>query len=104
MLPWWGWVLLWVVLLVASGLWLFVLARRVWGKTKALTRELSRASALVAELETRVDELRDADPPPTAVTQAPSRLREEYRAQRAEQAAVRRSRRAERMPRWARVD
>ena len=28
MLPWWGWVLLWVVLLVASGLWLFVLSRR----------------------------------------------------------------------------
>ena len=104
MLPWWGWVLLWTVLLVAGGLWLFVLARRVWGKTKVLSGELARSGALVAELETRVDELREADPSPTAVTQDPSRLREEYRRQRAEQAAVRRSRRAERMPRWARVD
>ncbi len=85
-------------------MWLFVLSRRVWGKTKVLTRELSRASGLVAELESRVDELREAEPAPTAVTQPPSRLREEYRAQRAEQAAARRSRRADRMPPWARVE
>lgn len=104
MLPWWGWELLWVVLVVGSGVWLFVLARRVWGKAKVLTGELSRASGLLAELESRVDELREAEPAPTAVTQPPSRLREQYRAQRAEQAAARRSRRAARMPRWARVD
>ena len=104
MLPWWGWVLLWVVLLVASGLWLFVLSRRVWGKAKVLTGELSRASGLLDELESRVDELREAEPAPTAVTQDPLRLREEYRAQRAEQAAARRSRRADRLPPWARVD
>lgn len=104
MLPWWGWVLLWVVLVVASGLWLFVLSRRVWRKAKVLTGELSRASALVAELEARVDDLREVDPPPTAVTQDPVRLREEYRRQRADQAAVRRARRAARLPRWARVD
>ncbi|WP_377642563.1 hypothetical protein [Oryzobacter terrae] len=104
MLPWWGWVLLWVVLVVASALWLFVLGRRVWGRARVLTRELSRASGLLAELEARVDELREAEPAPTAVTQDPARLREEYRAQRAEQAAARRSRRAARMPRWARVD
>jgi hypothetical protein len=103
-LPWWGWVLLWTVLLGASAVWLFVLSRRVWRKTKVLTGELSRATALVSELEARVDELRDVDPPPTAVTQDPSRLRAQYRTQRAEQRAARRIRRAERMPRWARVD
>ncbi len=104
MLPWWGWLTLWVVLVGASALWLFVLARRVWGSARALTAQVARTGAMVSEIEARVDELREADPLPTAVTQDPARLREEYRAQRADAAAVRRSRRAERMPRWARVD
>ena len=104
MLPWWGWVLLWVVLVVGGALWLFVLSRRVWRSAKALGREVSRASGLLSLLEERVDELRDADPVPTAVTQDPVRLREDYRRWRADQAAVRRTRRAARLPRWARVD
>lgn len=104
MLPWWGWLVLWSVLLAGSALWLFVLSRRVWRKAAALSGELSRASALVSELEERADGLRDEDPPVSAVTQHPSELRRRYREQRAEQSVVRRSLRAERMPRWARVD
>lgn len=104
MLPWWGWLLLWVVLLAAGGWLLFVRSRGVWRSAKGLTGELARASALLDELEQRADDLREAQPAPTAVTQDPSRLREEYRARRAEQVEVRRTRRAERMPRWARVD
>lgn len=104
MLPWWGWALLWAVLLVGGGLWLLVLSRRVWSSAKALGREVERAGALLSELEARVDDLRDVDPPPTAVTQDPARLRAQYREQRAERAAVRRTRRAERLPPWARVD
>lgn len=104
MLPWWGWVLLWAVLVLGGALWLFVLSRRVWRSTTALGREVERASGLLGELEARVDDLRDVEPAPTAVTQDPSSLRAQYRQQRAEQAAVRRTRRAGRLPPWARVD
>ena len=104
MLPWWGWVLLWLALLVGASIVLGVRARRVWGSTKALGREVERASALVAELEARADELRDLEPPPTAVTQPLHSVREQYRQQRAEASAARRARRAERLPPWARVD
>ena len=104
MLPWWGWVLLWVGLFLGAGLWIGVLARRTWSSATALGRELARAGAMVEAVGARVDEIVDLDPPPTAVTQPPRRLREEYREQRARQVAARRVRRAERTPPWARVD
>ena len=104
MLPWWGWVILWTVLVAGSTLWLGILVRDVWGRSKALGREVTRASELVAALEARVDELSEVDPPPIAVTQPPHRVREEYREQRARRLTDRRARRAERLPPWARVD
>ena len=104
MLPWWGWVLLWTVLVLGGGLWLFVLSRRVWRSSKALVLEVERAGALLSELEARVDDLREVEPPRTAVTHDPSSLRAQYRQQRADRAAMRRTRRAERLPPWARVD
>jgi hypothetical protein len=103
-LPWWGWVLLWVGLFAGAAVWIGVLARRTWRSAAALGREVSRAGAMVEALEARVDELQDLDPPPTAVTQPPHRLREEYREERARQVAARRVRRAGRTPPWARVD
>jgi hypothetical protein len=102
-LPWWGWVLLWVVLLVGSAAFLGWRAWLVWGKTKSLGTEVQRASTLVAELERRADELRDLDPAPTAVTQPPHRMRAQYREQRAAAKAARHARRADRLPPWARV-
>lgn len=103
MLPWWGWVLLWAVVLLGSAAFLGWRARQVWGRTTALAREVRRASELVAELESRADELRDIDPALVAVTQPPHRLRAQYREQRAAQKAARRARRTDRLPPWARV-
>jgi hypothetical protein len=106
MLPWWGWVALWAVLVVGGGLWVAARARATWHSARALSAEVSRAGAIVAELEMRADSLGDAaaEPPPTAVTQDPSRVREEYRRLRAGSAAARRARRLDRRPPWARVD
>jgi hypothetical protein len=103
-LPWWGWLLFWVVLVGGSALWLGLLVRDVWRRAGALGAEVSRVSEMVAALEARADELREVDLGPVAATQPPHRMREEYRAQRARQRAERRSRRAERLPPWARVD
>jgi len=102
-LPWWGWVIVWVVLLLGAAGVLGWLSWRVWGKARLLMAELERASAALAELEARVGEFDDTVPPPTAVTQDPSRLREEHRAQRDAASAERAKRRAERLPPWARV-
>ena len=104
MLPWWGWVLSWLVLLLGAAAYLGLRARRVWGSTKGLGREVQRAGELVAELEARADELRDAEHDPTAVTQPPHRMRAQYREQRASSKAARDARRADRLPPWARVD
>lgn len=104
MLPWWGWVLLWVVLLAGSAAFLGWRARQLWGSTKALGREVQRASALVAELESRAEELREAEATAVAATQPIHRMRAEYRQQRASSKAARDVRRADRLPPWARVD
>jgi len=102
-LPWWGWVLLWVVLLLGSAALLGWRAWLVWGKTKLLGREVQRASELVAALESRADELRDLDPTLIAVIQPAHRMRAQYREQRASAKAARHVRRADRLPPWARV-
>ncbi len=104
MLPWWGWLLLWTVLVVGGGAWVGVRARSTWRSARALTAEVSRTGELLAELEARADELRESVPAPTAVTQPPHRVREEYRAVRAATRAERRARRAGGRPPWARVD
>jgi hypothetical protein len=103
MLPWWGWVAFWTLLVAGSAAWLGVLMWRVWGSTTALAAEVERAGALVAELEEHADRLRVPEEPPLAVIRDPREVRAQRRAQRAEQAAARRARRAERLPPWARV-
>ena len=103
MLPWWGWVLLWVGLLIGSAVFLGRRARLVWGRTTALMSEVQRAGRIVAELERRADELRDIDPALVAVTQPTHRMRAQYRDQRASTKAARRARRTDRLPPWARV-
>ncbi len=103
-LPWWGWVLLWAVLVGGGAAWVAVLARRTWRSARALAEEVGRAGDLVAELEARADDLRVDVEGPTAVTQDPHRLRREYGARRAQSAAARQARRADRRPPWARVD
>ena len=73
MLPWWGWVLLWAGLVLGVR-WMGP-GRVGPGGARRLGREVARAGALVEALEARVDELADVDPPRTAVTQPPHRLR-----------------------------
>ncbi len=104
MLPWWGWVLLWAVLVVGGAAWVGVRSRSTWRSAKALSEEVSRVGELVAELEARADELREVLPERSAVTQDPHRVRDESRAVRAATKAERRARRAARRPPWARVD
>ena len=103
MLPWWGWVALWALLVVGGATWLGILSRRVWASTTALAAEVGRAGALVAELEARADELRELEEPPLAVVRDPRELRAERRVERSVQREARRARRAERLPPWARV-
>ena len=102
-LPWWGWLLLWAVLVVGGGAWVAVLGRRTWRSARALGEEVARAGALVAELEARLDEARDLPMERPAVLQDPRMVREEHRRQRAESKAARRARRMDRRPPWARV-
>jgi hypothetical protein len=100
-LPWWGWVLLWAVILVGGGLLLLVRGRRTWRSARALAAEVGRAGALVAALEAETDRLRETAPAPQAVTRDPRVVRAEYRAHRAAARAARRSRREAARPPWA---
>ena len=104
MLPWWGWMVFWTVLVGGSLVWLGLLARGVWRKARALGVEVARAGELVAALGARAEELSEVEPPPIAATQQPHRVREQYHEDRARRLTDRRARRAERMPPWARVD
>jgi hypothetical protein len=103
-LPWWGWVLLWGVLVVGGAAWVGLRSRSTWRSAKALSVEVSRTGELLAELEARADELREVLPEHSAVTQDPHGVRDEYRTVRAATRAERQARRAARRPPWARVD
>lgn len=104
MLPWWGWTLLWVVLVVGGAVLVGLRTRAAWRSLRALTAELGRAADMAAALENQAWRLRGEDHAVTAAVQDPYRLREEYRARRAEQRAARSERRSSRMPPWARVE
>jgi hypothetical protein len=59
------WVLIWAVLVIGALAVLFVLGRRLWRQTKALSRELSVVSERFAEVSDRLAELdstRHGDP------------------------------------------
>jgi hypothetical protein len=105
MLPWWGWVVLWVLLLATAGLVVGVRGRRVWRSLTALGRDVEQAGALVGELESAASRVREPDDDTRpAVTRDPRELRAAYREPRAATAADRSRRRAARRPPWARVD
>ena len=77
MLPWWGWVAFWTLLVAGGAAWLGVLSWRVWGSTTALAAEVERAGALVDELEEHADRLREPEDPPLAVLREPREVRAE---------------------------
>lgn len=87
-MSWWEWVLIWIVLLVAALLFLFILLRHLWGKLKLLFAELSIASdrlAAVADELERLEQRQHTDPEPAAVFEDPSRLRAQRFAARTKQ-------------------
>jgi hypothetical protein len=101
-LPWWGWVLLWVVLVAGAAVLLFVLGRRTWRSARALQTEIARAAALVGELESRIEELTPAAPEPIDVIREPRAVIEAFQEVRQESRDRRRARHEARRPPWAR--
>lgn len=53
---WWAWTLLWVVLVAAAALFLYLSARRVLRLGAALTRELGAASDALAAVGTALEQ------------------------------------------------
>jgi hypothetical protein len=104
MLPWWGWVLLWTLLVVGGGVWVGIRARSTWRSATALTAEVDRAGRLLAEAVADTSGPQEDIVPTPALAQDPREVREQYRRHRAEAAERRRVRRAARTPPWARVD
>ena len=54
------WVLVWTALGLGAGAAMFLLGRRLWRQTTALTRELGTASDRLAELTDRLADLEQA--------------------------------------------
>ena len=77
-MTWWAWVLVWVVLVLAAGAFLYLVARRLFRQGAALARELAAAADLLSEV-TRALEDRAEDAPAPA-TPAPGRPRSSTRA------------------------
>lgn len=105
MLPWWGWLLLWVCLVLASAALLAWVGWRAWRSAKALSTELGRAERLLAALETERDRLAPgagAEDVRLAVFENPASLAAEYVEERQARREAKRRRRAERLPGWAR--
>ena len=62
-MTWWGWLLLWTVLVAGAATVHFLLGRRLWRQIKALTRELRTASEQLGSLGDRLAELEAAREP-----------------------------------------
>jgi hypothetical protein len=54
---WWGWVLVWLVLLVGAGAVFFLLGRSLWRQATALFAELEVANERVGAVMEQVDAL-----------------------------------------------
>lgn len=59
-MTWWGWLLLWTVLVAGAVTVHFLLGRKLWRQIKALTRELRTASEQLGSLGDRLAELESA--------------------------------------------
>lgn len=104
MLPWWGWAILWAVLVLGGALLIWVLFRRTWRAVRALNAELGRANALAVAIE-REAATPNAEAPPAprlAVFMAPSQVARERDAVRASLRKEKQERRQTRLPGWAR--
>ena len=83
-MAWWSWVLLWFGLVLAAVAVMVLIARRLWRSAVALFREVETASARMAEVSARLDDLAAAaarrrveDAREPAVFADPTRLRQQ---------------------------
>jgi hypothetical protein len=99
----WWWVMVWVVLLVASGVYIGVRAWGLWGHTRELGSELAVAQRRLDEVQGQLELLgeRIGSPDELAVFADPATARRERDRAKAEGRRARRQRRAASRPAWA---
>lgn len=104
MLPWWGWVLVFVVIVLGGALLLWVLGRRAWRSFRALTAELGRAGALAGaiEAEAATPNRNPPTPPRLDVFGSPAQAARERHEVRTALWTEKQARREARLPGWAR--
>ncbi len=56
-MTWWGWTLLWLVLVAGAAVYLFVLGRLQWRKLSALFTELAAAGELMGSVSEQLEAL-----------------------------------------------
>jgi hypothetical protein len=97
------WVMIWLLLLVASGAYLGVRARGLWGQTKALGAELATAQRRLDEVQAQVELLgeRIGSPEELAVFADPALARKNRDSARADGRRARQQRQAQIRPAWA---
>ena len=101
MLPWWGWVVLWATLALGATAVIAWRLRRLWHRFTALLDEVEAAERALTTLEQRAGEARSAADRP-AVGESPWRMADEYATLKDAARRAGASRRAERLPAWAR--
>jgi len=97
------WVVIWVLLLVASGGYLSWRAMGLWGRTKELGAELIDAERRLDEVQGQVDVLRQriGSPQELAIFTGPVTARIKWNRARSDSRRARRLRRAVSLPAWA---
>ena len=102
-----SWVLIWVLLLVVSGMYLGWRAWGLWGQTKELGSEIAAAQRRLDEVQGQVELLgeRIGSPEQLAIFAGPVTARIRRNRAKADGRRARRLRRAVSLPAWAkRVD
>jgi predicted PurR-regulated permease PerM len=77
-MPWWGWVLVALVLLAAAGIFFFLIGRSLWRRGAALFQEIGEASDRLSVVSDQLQELsrRNSQTREPAVFESPSQLRQ----------------------------
>jgi hypothetical protein len=98
------WVLIWLLLLLASGVYLAARAWGLWGQTKELGSELATAQRRLDEVQGQLELLgeRIGSPEELAVFASPAAARRERERAKSQGRAARQQRRAASRPAWAR--
>jgi hypothetical protein len=99
----WWWVMIWVLLLVAAGVYLGMRVWGLWGQTRELGSELAAAERRLDEVQGQLELLgeRIGSPEQLAVFADPAMARKQRDRARAAGRLARRQRRAATRPAWA---